>query len=106
MEKGLFPLGSQFRRHSPSQGGHAGGRGSRYGGRGVWLVTSHQQTGTGSKGLRWRIIFQAGTLQPAYVSYVLYLKGCTMWTRCSNAEAWGQGWRQTCLPICKNEPKC
>lgn len=96
MEKELFLLGSQFGRHSPSQGGHAGGRGSSYGGRGVWPVTSHQQTGTGRKV---GITFQAHTLQPAYASYVLYLKGCTLWTWCSNAEAWERGRRQTCLPI-------
>lgn len=45
----VFPLGSQFGKHSPSQGGHVGGRGSSLQWKGVWPATLHQQTGTGLK---------------------------------------------------------
>ena len=47
------------------------------------------------------ITFRAHTLKPVYASYVLYLKGSILWTRCSNAQVWGLGQRQTSLLICK-----
>lgn len=107
MEKELFLLGSQFGRHSPSQGGHAGGRGSSYGGRGVWPVTSHQQTGTGSKGLRW-----GGDNLPGLHSGACICKLCPVSERLYSVDlvfkcrSLGAGAEADLLTYLYNEPKC